>query len=226
LPQAAVQNTYSQLKAKYAKTLCQSWAETTDPGKHVFEDLGIAALLIGLWCELYKDTDFPGFVDIGCGNSLLVHILIEEGYSGWGFDARRRKSWPTHSRKAQKTLKELVLIPSILQTSRTTSEAPPSSPGPLSVDTFATSDVAKAINQQAAESEHGPLPENKNEGPKCPYNQISSPGIHNRVFPKGTFIISNHADELTPWTPILVNLSESPFIIIPCCSHALSGARF
>jgi len=174
MPQAVVQNTYARLKAKYARKLSQGWVESTDPGKHVFYDLGIAAFLIELWNEMYRDTSFPGFVDIGCGNGLLVHILLEEGYSGWGFDARRRKSWSSWSKNAQANLKELVLIPSVIQ-----------------VNT-GTADV----------------------------------GIHDGKFPKGTFIVSNHADELTPWTPILATLSESPFMMIPCCSHSLSGARF
>ena len=112
LPQATVQNTYARLKAKYARALIAAWVEATDPTKHVFEDLGIAAFLIELWAGIYpEESDFPGFVDIGCGNGLLVNILLEEGYPGWGFDARRRKSWSTYSSKAQERLKELVLIP-------------------------------------------------------------------------------------------------------------------
>lgn len=189
LPQARVQNTYARLKAKYAKILCTKWVEVTDPTKHVFEDLGIAAFLIELWADMYHDeAQFPGFVDIGCGNGLLVHILIEEGYSGWGFDARRRKSWETYSAKAQENLKELVLIPSILE------EDP-------SEDTIA-------------------------ESKDNDYDNNKHPRIHSGTFPKGTFIISNHADELTPWTPILANLSQSPFMMIPCCSHNLTGSKF
>ncbi|KAF7898714.1 hypothetical protein EAF00_005160 [Botryotinia globosa] len=176
IPQATVQNTYARLKAKYAKTLIENWAEATDPEKHVFEDLNIAAFLIELWADTYKDTNFPGYVDIGCGNGLLVHILSEEGYKGWGFDARERKSWSVFGPKTREKLQELVLIPSILYSE-------------------------------------------SNE------NETSGPDVHDGNFPKGTFIISNHADELTPWTPILANISQSPFMMIPCCSHALSGAR-
>ena len=46
------------------------------------------------------------------------------------------------------------------------------------------------------------------------------------MFSPGTFIISNHADELTAWTPLLAYLNQSAFVAIPCCSHDLSGARF
>ncbi|KAK4145407.1 uncharacterized protein C8A04DRAFT_10762 [Dichotomopilus funicola] len=190
LPQARVQNTYAQLKRKYARELIESWAETTDPEKHVFEDLCIAAFLVELWADMYgrpsRQTPFPGFVDIGCGNGLLVYILNREGFGGWGFDARARKSWSTYNTKfiapsgsEEDTLQELVLLP-----------APVSSGEEITTTT---------------------LPQDR---------------IHNGRFPKGTFIISNHADELTPWTPILATLSECPFIAIPCCSHNLAGERY
>ncbi|KAM0281588.1 hypothetical protein ACHAQH_003457 [Verticillium albo-atrum] len=181
IPQARFQDRYSTLKLKYAAGLVKDWAEVTDPLKHVFEDLGIAAFLIELWADLYKDQPFPGFVDIGCGNGLLVYILLLEGYAGWGFDARERKSWATYGKPATgetDILKRLVLLPDLA--------APDDS----------------AVTAEERES------------------------LHDGTFPTGTFIISNHADELTPWTPILAMLSESPFIAIPCCSHDLGGAKY
>ncbi|KAI1823721.1 hypothetical protein F4861DRAFT_509008 [Xylaria intraflava] len=185
IPQATIQSTYTRLKKKYARKLIEGWVETTDPTKHCFEDLGIAAFLIELWAQMYRDSPFPGFVDIGCGNGLLVYILRREGYSGWGFDARRRKSWdkftdevgPASGKEIDRSLRQLVLLPAILQEQR----------------------------QQDAEL---------------------AQRVHDGTFPNGTFIISNHADELTPWTPILAAMSDCPFIMIPCCSHDLSGARF
>lgn len=208
LPQAVVQNTYARLKAKYARNLVLAWVESTDPGKHVFEDLGIASFLIELWREMYKDKEFPGFVDIGCGNGLLVHILLEEGYVGWGFDARKRKSWSSWSLKAQKHLKELVLIPSVI---RTTSNYIPEQEPANNADNATSNTLAESVGEKGLD-------------PGFQITRIA--GTHNGIFPKGTFIISNHADELTPWTPILATLSESPFMMIPCCSHALSGSRF
>jgi tRNASer (uridine44-2'-O)-methyltransferase len=190
IPQATVQNTYARIKAKYAKRLIDQWVEVTDPGKHVFEDLSIAAFLIELWAEMYPDR-FPGFVDIGCGNGLLVHILVEEGYSGWGFDARRRKSWDAYPAKTKENLKELVLIPGVISITTTPN-----------------------------------LAENGHQAEKEGSQSEVIPGVHNGIFPQGTFIISNHADELTPWTPLLATLSSSAFIMIPCCSHNLTGSRF
>ncbi|XDG07827.1 hypothetical protein ABKA04_007442 [Annulohypoxylon sp. FPYF3050] len=111
---------YARLKETYARQLIETWAEVTDPSKHVFEDLSIAAFLIELWAQMYQDSPFPGFVDIGCGNGLLVHILHEEGYPGWGFDARKRKSWENYSHKmseepeSKETLRQHVLLPSVI----------------------------------------------------------------------------------------------------------------
>ncbi|KAH7075634.1 hypothetical protein BKA63DRAFT_511949 [Paraphoma chrysanthemicola] len=206
IPQKRYQDTYAYLKSKYAKPLIENWIEQTPAEKHVFEDLGIAAFLIELWTDMYSSVitnaqtneesnetrkataiqNFPGFVDIGCGNGLLVYILVLEGWSGWGFDARKRKTWDTFGPDFTDKLKAMLLIPSILQSS-----PPPSLAG--------------------------------NEDDTTPLRD--APPSHTGVFAQGTFIISNHADELTPWTPLLASLSDSPFIAIPCCSHDFGGAR-
>ncbi|KAJ6789460.1 hypothetical protein PWT90_00261 [Aphanocladium album] len=185
IPQPQFQDRYSALKNKYARSIMGSWAESTDPKKHVFEDLGIAAFLMELWVNMYGEdkAKFPGFVDIGCGNGLLVYILNEEGYAGWGFDARERKSWAQYS----------------------TTPCTPSPTGHSLVERCLMPSV---------------VPKPENETP------IDESLIHNGLFEKGTFIISNHADELTPWTPILGALSDCPWISIPCCSHDLAGAKF
>ena len=181
IPQHIVQNTYSRLKQTYAADLIARWVESTEPSKHVFEDLSIAAFLIELWKMMYHNKPFSAFVDIACGNGVLVYVLLKEGYQGWGFDARRRKTWDILGIDAH--LEERICIPQPFLTALE-----------LSAD--------------------GALPETK---------------IHNGIFPKDTFIISNHADELTPWTPLLAVLSSPasplPFLAIPCCSHALSGAK-
>ncbi|RKF81948.1 tRNA -methyltransferase [Golovinomyces cichoracearum] len=217
LPQNLVQNTYSRLKSKYSKKLIERWVESTDPTKHVFEDLGIAAFLIELWKKTYTDGKFPGFVDIGCGNGLLVHILREEGYSGWGFDARYRKSWSTYSVTDQENLKERILIPFILQST-------------IAATTLESGDNSNIDSNKNAPK--GPEKFQKLRGTENPgYEQgikknFRMEETHDGIFPTSPFIISNHADELTPWTPLLATASKSAFIMIPCCSHNLSGARF
>ena len=195
LPQKRFQDTYTRLKTTYARPLVEQWVEVTDPGKHVFEDLAIAAFLVELWRDMYtfpqqkshsdpaltyKDGSkktFPGFVDIGCGNGLLVYILIQEGYWGWGFDARERKTWSTFPESVRQNLQQRILVPSVF---------------------------------------HGKGLESDSSTTGC---------LHEGIFEPGTFIISNHADELTAWTPLLGYLNSSAFIAIPCCSHDLSGAR-
>ncbi|RMD43082.1 hypothetical protein DV735_g2049, partial [Chaetothyriales sp. CBS 134920] len=176
LPRHVVQNTYSRLKSKYATDLISRWVEKTEPSKHVFEDLLIAAFLIELWKSMYGGggscdtlstgvhaaaaaTRFTGFVDVACGNGILVYVLIREGYQGFGLDARRRKTWDILGIDAH--LREQVIVPKPFL------------------------DVLQQEEEDA-----------------------------------GTFIISNHADELTAWTPILAALSSPlsplPFVAIPC----------
>lgn len=213
--QQRVQDTYTELKRKHAKRLCDNWVEQTEPSKHVFEDLGIAAFLIELWKDMYGETDdqveqeneayeapqklrFPGFVDIGCGNGVLVDTLLREGFNGWGFDARRRKTWATFEPGVQKHLKQLILIPQPLFHTR--SPVNHANGGILSHKFMSSTTKGN--------------------------DDINEPTWHNGIFATGTFIISNHADELTPWTPLLASISSSPFLAIPCCSHSLSGLRF
>ncbi|XP_058638938.1 probable tRNA (uracil-O(2)-)-methyltransferase isoform X2 [Onychostoma macrolepis] len=72
---------YQQLKEKY-KELVKVWPEVTDPEKFVFEDVAIATYLLILWGEERAEngtTTKQSFVDLGCGNGLLVHILNNEG---------------------------------------------------------------------------------------------------------------------------------------------------
>lgn len=216
--QQRFQNTYTELKQRHAQRLCDRWVEKTEPSKHVFEDLGIAAFLIELWKDMYDAGDelvdqdgdgptkkrgaFPGFVDIGCGNGVLVDTLLREGYSGWGFDARRRKTWDTFDEPIRDQLREMILIPQPLFELQHDSTYPIFADGGILSEgvSFGAATTGKAA---------GDLP-----------------AWHNGIFPLGTFIISNHADELTPWTPLLASISSSPFLAIPCCSHNLSGLRF
>ncbi|KAL8894724.1 MAG: hypothetical protein Q9207_008429 [Kuettlingeria erythrocarpa] len=216
LSQQRVQDTYTRLKMVHAQRLCDHWAEQTDSSKHVFEDLGIAAFLIELWKDMYRPNmpnhestasmdskpDFPGFVDIGCGNGVLVDILLRECYPGWGFDARRRKSWAIFEPSTQRHLHELILVPQVLL------DMNPD----LSIESKADSPKRLCkILPQAVVARKG---------------RDTKINWHNGIFPEGTFIVSNHADELTPWTPMLAHISLSPFLMIPCCSHNLSGLRF
>ncbi|KAL4740697.1 hypothetical protein BDV11DRAFT_204041 [Aspergillus similis] len=236
IPRSRVQDTYSRLKNKYAADLNERWIESTEPSKHVFEDLSIAAFLIELWRDLYGAVpgdereqqkqqfstseegsgQFPGFVDIACGNGVLVYILVSEGYSGWGFDARRRKTWSIFPTYVQERLKEEIYIPKPF------------------MDVLAGQDEGPTQNQNQAQhkSQDAPMqlsPSEPQPGQSSGSNSGTSISTSLSTLPKDTFIISNHADELTLWTPILSTLlnptKPPPFLAIPCCSHSLSGAR-
>ena len=86
---------YVRLKNKYATDIVSNWAESSDPEKFVHEDIGIAAYILLLWSqqrerEQWAEDRRQSFVDLGCGNGLLVYNLTKEGHSGVGYDIRRR----------------------------------------------------------------------------------------------------------------------------------------
>ncbi|KAM6221806.1 putative tRNA (uracil-O(2)-)-methyltransferase [Rhynchocyon petersi] len=86
---------YQELKEKY-KDLVRVWPEVTDPEKFVYEDVAIAAYLLVLWEEERAEQGLlekQSFVDLGCGNGLLTHILCSAGHPGRGIDVRRRRIW-------------------------------------------------------------------------------------------------------------------------------------
>lgn len=124
VPRHLTQHTYSRLKEQYAHDLYEKWIEKTEPANHVLDDLVVATFLIELWRSMYgvvpasetKDetrnfSQFPGFVDIACGNGVVVYVLLLEGYSGWGLDARRRETWSIFPKSVQERLKEKIYIP-------------------------------------------------------------------------------------------------------------------
>ncbi|EJT99227.1 DUF1613-domain-containing protein [Dacryopinax primogenitus] len=196
LPRAEYQDLYMRLKQRH-KHHVSSWSLGTDPRKHVFEvkkaelDVAIAAFLMLLWKLDYPALGVPrapllvgenpereercewstwgrpegGFVDLGCGNGLLVHILLQEGYEGYGIDLSPRKTWASFSPSTQAHLHAAAISPL---------SSPPVSP---------------------------PLP-------------------------PGAFLLGNHADELTPYVPLLATLhAASGWLVIPCCAYTFT-ARF
>ena len=45
----------------------------------------------------------------------------------------------------------------------------------------------------------------------------------NDYFKQYDWLIGNHSDELTPWIPVMANLSNSNFFVLPCCSFDFYG---
>ncbi|KAJ4470200.1 DUF1613 domain-containing protein [Lentinula aciculospora] len=178
IPREQYQDLYLVMRERH-KGLVETWQEVTDPLKHVFEDIGIATYLMLLWKitfgneeieemdltmgEPWKKWPRPpaGFIDIGCGNGLLTHILISEGYEGHGIDVRERTSWKFYPQETQEH---------------------------LHINVFNALDFC---------SDSNPPP----------------------FFQPGVFVVANHADELTPWAPVLSTLcSASGYLSIPCCA--------
>ncbi|EDO15032.1 hypothetical protein Kpol_1007p16 [Vanderwaltozyma polyspora DSM 70294] len=203
------QDRYIILKGKYSKFLIENWVESTDPKKHVFEDVAIAAFLIELWIKIYGENfrDKMQFRDLGCGNGVLCYILIEEGVKGIGIDARHRKSWSIYPNKIQNCLKEQVIIPSVLiRPHPNVKKAMPfleTNGSVFPVKVVSNDLIAPATVLYSGE------------------DLLKSPQVNVVEFEKDTFIIGNHSDELTCWIPLL----GYPFMVIPCCSHNLSGDR-
>lgn len=172
VPRDDYQQLYMRLRQQYAAPLIASWAESTDPQKHVFEDLGIAAFLMLLWRDTFPPMSGSrwgrpsSFVDIGCGNGLLVYLLMAEGYKGYGVDVQERKSWANYRSVNSET------------------------------DLRAQPIDAPAICLGT-----------------CP------------AFQSGSFLIGNHADELTSWLPLLAQATPdcTGLLNIPCCRFDLNG---
>lgn len=104
---------YARLKEKYGAKLEENWNESTDPKKFIYEDIAIASYLIVLWQKERMDSSeekLQTFVDLGCGNGLLVYILSQEGHKGYGIDLRKRKIWDQFPPETD--LREEAIVPS------------------------------------------------------------------------------------------------------------------
>lgn len=94
-------HTYNHIRENLGRPMIPEWTECSNPQKTIFEDCGIVAYIN----ELITSGLLPKpqkFVDIGCGNGVLVHLLNKTGMSGYGVDVRQRKIWKS-------TLKEVDL---------------------------------------------------------------------------------------------------------------------
>ena len=135
-----------------------------------------------------------------CGNGLLVHILLSEGYQGFGVDVRARTSWSHYPPATQRHLHVKALDPTFALTGA----------GPVTIGSD------PAITQTPLSGLPDTDPPGGLEGPghKEEGDQVS---FHLQI-PHGVFVIGNHADELTPYVPILSILYvASGYLNVPCC---------
>ena len=217
IPREVYQDLYLVMRERY-KHLVSEWKESTDPLKHVFEVMhttdapidgwltprdrisgsrrtsyffgnclsraqnitrgimiiheGMMRRLGGSWIlgESEKRISISSHLirmrSYRCGNGLLTHILVSEGYHGHGIDLRARTSWDHYPEHTRAALHVHALDPT--QYARTATEGRPS---------------------------------------VVPYLQ------------PGAFLIGNHADELTPWLPLIATVEHaSGYLSIPCCA--------
>lgn len=104
---------YNSLKLKYGHQMIEIWPERTDPAKFVYEDVAIASYLLMIWKQerqQMETTELQSFVDLGCGNGLLVYILTMEGHRGFGIDLRKRNIWDMYPKEVD--LRVETIIPS------------------------------------------------------------------------------------------------------------------
>ncbi|BEI80956.1 hypothetical protein CcaverHIS002_0201160 [Cutaneotrichosporon cavernicola] len=188
------QDLYQALKERHKQLdsrVPQPWStKVEDVKRHVWKDIAIAAFLMLLWRDIYPPREGSevgmewdkwgrppgGFVDLGCGNGLLVHILVSEGYAGRGYELRQRRTWPQYPEATRCALVELPI------------------------------DMPSLFPSTIGEWEAG-----------------AWPGRGANVIPDDSFLLGNHADELTPWIPLLSLLPAKPipFLSLPCCLHTL-----
>lgn len=79
----------------------------------MYEDVAIASYLILLWRDERRRMNtnhLQSFVDLGCGNGLLVYILSSEGHGGYGIDVRKRGIWDLYPETT--ILKTHAIVPS------------------------------------------------------------------------------------------------------------------
>jgi tRNASer (uridine44-2'-O)-methyltransferase len=153
-----------------------------------------------------------GFIDLGCGNGLLTHILISEGYEGYGFDLRARTSWTHYPQATQTHLLVRALDPTAPTRVLPTKHRPQNRRDPISSsqppDTDNSDDETNSTTYNGGGGNHG-----------C----VEDPEV---LLPTGCFLIGNHADELTPWIPPLATrYLASGYLSIPCCAWTFD-ARF
>ena len=226
VPKIEFQDKYHQLKQKY-RTWVARWSTEanmdTDPRKHVYEDILIATFLICLWereghagdaLDKQKDGKCrkrPRFVDMGCGNGLLVHILTQEGYGGYGLDIAARDIWKLYGSGTRLQVCT-VHAPTMLVDVRTGERMH-----------FGDGDHVKGQGHDDKydddqDNDHSPV-------------AVDDDG-------RDVWLLGNHSDELTPWIPIIAARSSlyamrhfdaretrCKFFLLPCCFHDLAGDR-
>lgn len=127
-----------------------------------------------------------------------MHILLSEGYQGFGVDVRARASWSHYPPSTRSHLHVNALDPTLILGH--------ADPATIVSDTIA----GTPPNNEADADPSGNLQHERSAEDDEIQSQLQ--------IPSGVFIIGNHADELTPYVPILgILYRASGYLNIPCC---------
>ncbi|QRW13343.1 tRNA (uracil-O(2))-methyltransferase [Ceratobasidium sp. AG-Ba] len=188
---AEFQDLYLQMKDMYGG-IVESWQEATDPAKHVFEDIGIATFLILLWKNTYQVQ--PTEATSASNDPPWSRYPRPPG----GFrDIGCGNGLLTH-----------ILVASgydgvgiDLRERKSWSNYPAETQACLKVAALDFTTLEYNSSNGAFEG----LPEVL--APSKPDDRV--------------FLIGNHADELTPWMPLVAHACRADFVNIPCCFWGL-----
>lgn len=175
-------------------------------------------------------------MDLGCGNGLLVYILIKEGHKGVGIDVRRRQIWSMYS--------DDVILEVQFSTNWATDQ-----PGKSFKFLCVCSSYWYLITRSHGSKRHHDFHSTKHCNNLCLLyflletiycNTVSCYNWHfifqektitpsdTHLFPETDWLIGNHSDELTPWIPVIAARSsyKCNFFLLPCCAHNFDGSKY
>ncbi|KAJ1301218.1 hypothetical protein OPQ81_003627 [Rhizoctonia solani] len=193
---AEFQDLYLKMKEMHGG-LVETWQEATDPSKHVFEDIGIATFLMLLWNSAYQQRLNPPVEKPG-QKFPWSHFARPPG----GFrDIGCGNGLLTH-----------ILVSSgyeglgiDLRARKSWTSFGPETLSRLKVEALDFT----SIQYDASIGRFTGLPD------------ILGSNDQEQMGP--VFLIGNHADELTPWMPIIAHAARADFLSIPCCFWALDS---
>ncbi|KAH7337503.1 hypothetical protein B0J17DRAFT_718266 [Rhizoctonia solani] len=191
---AEFQDLYLKMKDMHGG-LVETWREATDPSKHVFEDIGIATFLMLLWKSAYQKGPRPAPEKPGQMFPWSHYARPPGGFRDIGCG----NGLLTH-----------ILVSSGYEG--------------LGIDlrarkswaTFGT-ETSSRLKVQALDFTSIQYDASNDRFTGLP--DIIGPNNQ----PGRVFLIGNHADELTPWMPLVAHAARADFLSIPCCFWALDS---
>ncbi|CAE6437812.1 unnamed protein product [Rhizoctonia solani] len=192
---AEFQDLYLKMKEMHSG-LVDTWQEVTDPSKHVFEDIGIATFLMLLWNSTYQGLNPPA-------------PRLDQKFP-WSHFARPPDGF--RDMGCGNGLLTHILVSSgyeglgiDLRARKSWTSFGPETASRLKVQAL---DLT-SIRYDASLGRFTGLPDVL--------------GSNDQKRAGRVFLIGNHADELTPWMPVMAHAARAHFVSVPCCFWALDS---